>query len=239
MYLLSIDASTKFCSVAIHLDGAEVFSANNLTEKSASSILTVLVQTAVDAVGIKVSDIDAFAVAKGPGSYTGLRVAVSVVKGLCFALDKPLISVNTLEAMTRQVRKGITDAGMLVNKSDILYVPMIDARRMEVYCSIYDSMGKEVKETHPLIVGQDSFDSWLSENRLLFFGDGAAKCRAFFEDRENAFFWNSDVHPLAVGVGDLAWGKFERNELEDLSAFEPFYLKEFMGARPVSVPTAT
>jgi tRNA threonylcarbamoyladenosine biosynthesis protein TsaB len=228
LYILSVDSSTKYCSVAIHKDGAEVFFANNLTEKSASSILTVLVQTAVDAVGIDLKAIDAFAVGKGPGSYTGLRVATSVVKGLCFALDKPLIGVNTLEAMALQVRTSLASAGRLALHQNVLLVPMIDARRMEVYCAAYDEEGVTREETKPLIVEADSFDHWLKTHTVVFFGDGAPKCKPLFESLPGAVFWGEAIHPQAASVGKLACHAFEKGDFEDPATFEPFYLKEFM-----------
>lgn len=229
MYILSVDSSTRFCSVAVHHDGNELFSVDNFTEKSASSALTILVQSAADATGIKLSEIDAFAVGKGPGSYTGLRVATSVVKGLCFALDKPLIGVNTLGAMALRVRKGVVAAGSRIASSDWLFAPMIDARRMEVYTAVYDLDGREVVETHPLVVESSSFDHWLEEHPVVFFGDGAPKCQSLLGDKSNAIFWNASVHPSAAAVGELASLKYQAGDFEEVVNFEPFYLKEFMG----------
>lgn len=232
MYILSVDSSTRYCSVAIHEDGTEVFFANNITEKSASSFLTVLVQTAVEAAGLELSAMDAFAVGKGPGSYTGLRVATSVVKGLCFALDKPLLAVNTLEAMASQVRKSLLNAGQLVNRENCLLVPMIDARRMEIYGAVYDLEGNAVEETQPRILDAGSYDHLLDRHTVIFFGDGAPKCRSLFEPHPNAVFWGEDIHPQAASVGGLAYQQFLKGDFEDVTTFEPFYLKEFMTKHP-------
>ena len=228
MYILSVDSSTRFCSVAVHRDGTEVFSTRSRVEKSASSMLTVLVQTAADAAGIGLEAIDAFAVGAGPGSYTGLRVATSVVKGLCFALDKPLVAVNTLEAMALQVRKSVSATAGMIDDPALLFVPMIDARRMEVYCASFDYEGKMVGDTSAVIVESSSFETWLEKGRVVFFGDGAAKCRAVLQHSPNAVFWESEIHPEASFVGELACGCFLNGDLEDAAAFEPFYLKEFM-----------
>lgn len=232
MYILSVDSSTRYCSVAIHQDGEQIFSADNFTEKSASSYLTVLIQTAVDATGIALTNIDAFAVGKGPGSYTGLRVATSVVKGLCFALNKPLIGVNTLQAMSQQVADDLHAAGKLIIDGDLWLVPMIDARRMEVYTAVYDRYGREVEETHPLIVEQGSFDPLFESHKLVFFGDGASKCQPLWKDHPQAIFREKLIQPRAVEVGKIASRRYEQNEFEDVATFEPFYLKEFIG-KPV------
>ncbi len=198
-------------------------------------MLTVLVQAAADAAGIGLEAIDAFAVGAGPGSYTGLRVATSVVKGLCFALEKPLIAVNTLESMALQVRKSVSATTRLTDDpAGLLFVPMIDARRMEVYCAVYDYVGKMVGDTRAVIVESGSFDTWLEKGQVVFFGDGAAKCHPVLGQSGNAVFWGSEVHPEASFVGELAYAHFQRGDLEDAAAFEPFYLKEFM-SKPASV----
>lgn len=205
-----------------------MFFANNLTEKSASSMLTVLAQTALDAIGIEIGAIDAFAVGKGPGSYTGLRVATSVAKGFCFALDKPLIGVNTLEAMAFQVRKSLQFAGTLAATENVLFMPMIDARRMEVYCAVYDKDGQTIAETTPLILEASSLDPWLENSKVVLFGDGAAKCKPLFEHLPNVIFWGADIHPQAAAVGALACQEFLKGNVDDPALFEPLYLKEFM-----------
>jgi len=197
-------------------------------------MLTVLIQTAADAAGIGLEAIDAFAVAAGPGSYTGLRVATSVVKGLCFALDKPLIAVNTLEAMALQVRRSVSaGAGLTDDPAGLLFVPMIDARRMEVYCAVYNYAGEMVGDTRAVIVESVSFDAWLEKGKVIFFGDGAAKCRPVLGHSGNAVFWGSEIHPEASFAGELAYDRFLRGNLEDAAAFEPLYLKEFM-TKPAS-----
>lgn len=192
-------------------------------------MLTVLVRTAVEGVGIELASVDAFALGMGPGSYTGLRVATSVVKGLCFALDKPLVAVNTLEAMAVQVRKSLQAARQVLGEdNEVLLVPMIDARRMEVYAAVFDEKGTEIEGTRPVIVDENSFGHLLGQKQVIFLGDGADKCRSVLGKHPNARFWPDVIHPRASEVGDLAYGHFLAGRLEDAVAFEPYYLKAFM-----------
>lgn len=226
--ILAIDASTKGCSVAIFKQGELVTSSELFSDRSSSGMLTTLVSQAAAAADITLHDLDAIAVAKGPGSYTGLRIAVSTAKGLCFGLDKPLLSYNTLEAMTHQLT-GIND----------LLCPMLDARRMEVYCALYDGADKqEVSETQALIVDEQAFAETLKDKRIFFFGEGAVKCKPVLEGSPNAAFADELIHPSARFAGKIISGRFERGEFEDLAGFEPFYLKEFMVAKPKQIKKA-
>lgn len=188
-------------------------------------MLTTLIQNTTHAAGQKLSDIDAFAVAKGPGSYTGLRIGVSTIKGLCYTLEKPMIAINSLEAMALQIKDFFGE--------DTLLCPMIDARRMEVYCAVYQSVTlKEVEETHAKIIDEASFADLLSQNKMVFFGDGADKCKASFEGNPNAIFLDTMINPSARTVGKLATQAFINGQFEDVADFEPFYLKDFMATTP-------
>ena len=220
MLLLSIETSIKGCSVAVHNESGLLASYELNADRSSSSMLTTLIKSAVEHAGYQLGDLDAVAVAKGPGSYTGLRVGVSTVKGLCYALDKPMIGINTLEAMSLQVSKFYP--------KDTLFCPMIDARRMEVYAAVYDSNNDIVQETQAIVMNETSFDSLLKENKIVFFGDGAAKCKALLSGNVNAIFLDQEIRPSAKTVGELATNAFENSQFEDLAAFEPFYLKDFM-----------
>lgn len=222
--LLSIDTSTRGCSVALHQNGQLLVSYDLLAEKSSSGMLTTLIQNAVEHSGFELADVDAFAVAKGPGSYTGLRIAVSTAKGLCFALDKPLIAVNTLEALALQVCGFYSD--------NYLFCPMLDARRMEVYCALFDRNLKKVEPTQAKIMDADSFKEILAKQPIVFFGDGAAKCEAVFETNSNAVFPKTFVYPSAKTVGQLATVLFENQGFEDVVTFEPYYLKDFITTTP-------
>lgn len=220
--ILSINTSTRNCSVALHQGENLLASYELISDKSSSGMLTTLVQNIAQQAGFELNHIDAFAIAKGPGSYTGLRIGVSTAKGLCFALDKPLIAVHTLEAMALQVRDFVTDA---------LLCPMIDARRMEVYAAIFDQDLKYQLPTQAKIIDSESFTDFLESQRVVFFGDGAAKCQATLT-HQNAVFFPHVVHPSASSMGALvaaAWGK---QAFEDIAAFEPFYLKDFIATTP-------
>lgn len=220
MLLLSIDTSTRGCSVALHGDAGLLANYELYTDRSSSAMLTTLISSAVEHAGYTLQDLDAIGVAKGPGSYTGLRVGVSTAKGLCYALDKPLIAINTLEAMALQVSAFFP--------KDYLFCPMIDARRMEVYSSVFDSDNHIVEPTKAVILQEDSFGTLLENSKVVFFGDGSAKCKPLFEQNPNAVFISEDIKPSARTVGKLAVIAFEKGEFEDVAAFEPFYLKDFM-----------
>ena len=223
--ILSIDTSTKGCSVAIHED-AKLLSISELYhEKSSSEMLTTLVAEVTKSIKISLAEIDAFAVAKGPGSYTGLRIGVSTIKGLCYTLEKPMIAINTLEAMAHQL------VGLPLHVNWLC--PMIDARRMEVYCAIFDaSTGQEIQTTDAKIIDNESFMAELAENKILFFGDGAAKCKTVLGSNTNASFSENVIHPTAKTLGSLAFQKYIQQDFEEVADFEPFYLKEFFVTSP-------
>lgn len=229
MLLLSLDTSTTVCSVALHQDGNLLGCYELFAERTSSSMLTTLMGNVVQHAGFALNDLDAIAVAKGPGSYTGLRIGVSTAKGLCFALDKPLLSVNTLQAMTEQVRPFFPSTAF---SDSMLFCPMIDARRMEVYCALYNQSGEEAKPTTAVVIDERSFDEWLVEHRVLFFGDGAAKCGDVLGQHASASFLDELIRPSARTVGELAAKAFQRGYFEDIATFEPFYLKEFMTTKP-------
>lgn len=222
MLLLSLDTSTRSCSVALHSETDLILSCELNTDKSSASMLTPLIQTALTHAGFQMSDLDAIAVAMGPGSYTGLRVGVATAKGLCFALDKPLIAVNTLKAMAKQV------AGLTGNH---LLCPMLDARRMEVYCAIYNQALEEVLPTRAEIITENSFNEILTNHSILFFGEGAAKCAPTLGNHPNSNFVTLPIRPSAKTVGELAINDFVNQNFVDLVSFEPFYLKDFVSTK--------
>lgn len=224
MLILSIDTSTTVCSVALHQNGTLLGCYDLFIERTSSAMLTSLVDDVVRQTGFTLSQLDAVAVAMGPGSYTGLRIGVSTAKGLCFALDKPLVAVNTLAAMAEQIR-GFYPV-------DTLLCPMIDARRMEVYCAFYDTAGEECVPTKAEIIDADSFGEQLAQHPVIFFGDGAAKCRAVLGQHPQALFTGQVVTPSARTVGKLATPLFAAGQVENPATFEPFYLKDFMTTQP-------
>jgi tRNA threonylcarbamoyladenosine biosynthesis protein TsaB len=221
--ILSLNTSTRGCSVALHQQGLLLACYELMSDKSSSAMLTTLVQNVVADSGFGLSALDAVAVAQGPGSYTGLRIGVSTAKGLCFALDKPLLSVHTLTAMAAQMAT--------LNLADTLLCPMIDARRMEVYCAVFDQNLTQIYATEAKIIDSESFAEILTEKKTLFFGDGAAKCEAVLK-HSHALFTQTTVFPSAASMGVLALQKYNSQSFEDLETFEPYYLKEFVTTTP-------
>lgn len=233
--ILSIETSTKACSAAIHQDGKLLSVSELYNEKSSSGMLTTLIEHVVKTASLKLQDIDAVAVAKGPGSYTGLRIGVSTAKGLCFTLEKPLIAINTLEAMAFSIYDLNSQNPVTNNQSPItnLLCPMLDARRMEVYCAIYKADTLEILEsTQAKIIDEISFSDLLENHQIIFFGDGAEKCRATLGSNPKAVFLNQTIFPSARSIGALATRAFEQQQFENVADFEPFYLKEFVGTTP-------
>ncbi|GAB3540521.1 tRNA (adenosine(37)-N6)-threonylcarbamoyltransferase complex dimerization subunit type 1 TsaB [Spirosoma fluminis] len=222
--ILSLDTSTTACSVALHQDHTLLGCYELFTERTSAALLTTLIDEVVTHTGHELKQVDAIAVAKGPGSYTGLRIGVSTAKGLCFALDKPLLAVNTLAAMAEQVR--------FVFPPSYTLCPMIDARRMEVYCALYTTEGQEVDATSAQIIDASSFAERLSQGPVVFFGDGAEKCRPLLSQHPNAVFLDKPITPSARTVGALASVYASESRFEDTATFEPFYLKDFMTTQP-------
>lgn len=222
--ILSIETSTKVCSVALQKDANLLGLKELYIDKSHSELLAPLMRDLVKECGFSMNDLNAVAVAKGPGSYTGLRIGVSAAKGLCYALEIPLIGVNTLKAMAAGIKK--------FNFDNYLLCPMLDARRMEAYCLLMDNQGVEIRETQAVILDEHSFSEELSNNGIIFFGPGADKASGFF-NRPGAFHIKN-VYPSATGVAQLAYEKFKSKDFEDVAYFEPFYLKEFITRKPKS-----
>jgi tRNA threonylcarbamoyladenosine biosynthesis protein TsaB len=224
MLLLSLDTSTAACSVALHQDGTLLGCYELFTERTSAAMLTTLIDDVVKQAGFDLNQLDAIAVAKGPGSYTGLRIGVSTAKGLCFALDKPLLSVNTLVAMATQIQAFFP--------TNYVLCPMIDARRMEVYCAFYSADGRELRATSAEIIDEQSFSEQLAQSPVVFFGDGAAKCQPILGNNPNALFLDKLIVPSARTIGALAISLYAQGQFENVATFEPFYLKEFMTTVP-------
>jgi len=224
-YILQIETATTVCSVALAKDG-EVIDFKQLDERNIhAEIITLFIDELITGADLQYKDIDAVAVSSGPGSYTGLRIGVSTAKGLCFAIDKPLIAVETLAAMAQ----GIIAEGNVDNQT--LLCPMIDARRMEVYTALFDAKGKVVKPTSAEIIDQDSFAQQLQDYKILFFGDGAEKCREILSVNPNAQFISGFANS-ATYLTKRAFEKFSNSEFEDVAYFEPYYLKDFLVTKP-------
>ena len=225
--LLSLETSSPVCSVALHriADGSMIGQSELRLDKSHSTHLTVLIEQLLANTGHTLADLAAVAVSDGPGSYTGLRIGAAAAKGLCFALDIPLVAVSTLKAMAAQVAAGTA------RSETQLYCPMLDARRMEVYAAVYSFDGAEVLAPTPLILDADTLADQLAGNSVLFFGNGAAKFQALLGERANAGFL-AGIQPSAVAVGQLAVAAHQRQEFQDVAYYEPFYLKEVYTTTP-------
>jgi len=231
--LLHIETTTKACSVGLSRDGQMAALRESVDKDYAhSNLLTVYIEELFAAAGVTPDQLDAVAVSSGPGSYTGLRIGVSAAKGLCYALDIPLIAVNTMRALAVVARNRITTCkGYLSpNSLELLYCPMIDARRMEVYYALFDSKHRPIKETGAAIIDENSFKKQLESKKIIFFGDGAEKCRPLIQSK-NALFLK-DVWPSAKGMIQEAESKWEQKDFVNLAYFEPYYLKDFVAGKP-------
>jgi len=217
--ILHIETSTKNCSVSIANCG-ELISLKeiNTGEYSHAEMLHPLINEALLESKLTIKDIEAIAVGKGPGSYTGLRIGVSAAKGLCFANDIPLISINSLEILAQSIT---IDSGLII--------PMIDARRLEVYAAIYDKNLNTVRETKAEIIDSHSFLDELQNQKVYFLGDGAKKCKEIIL-HENAVFIEN-VFPSAKKMATISYHKFKNESTEDVAYFEPFYLKNFVATQ--------
>ena len=223
--ILSLETSTAVCSVALHENSSLIAVGEVHLEHSHGSRLAQLIDSIIKFGGIQMADVAAVAVSSGPGSYTGLRIGTSTAKGLCFALNIPLIAIDTLSILSAQVNA--------TNIEKSLLCPMIDARRMEVYCSVLDADGLVIQNIEAKVIDESSFEGLLNERRVIFFGNGAEKCRSVIT-HNNAFFLTG-ITPSAAQLGSVAFQKFERGAFEDLFQFEPFYLKEFKAKKPFNL----
>ncbi len=216
-YILNIETATTNCSVSLSKDGRVlVLKEDNSINYSHAESLHVFIEAVLKFANIVGSELDAIAVSKGPGSYTGLRIGVSAAKGLCFALDKPLISVHTLHSLAHQM--AIEDG---------IIIPMLDARRMEVYSAVYNAKHHEIRKTEAQILDESSFKAYLDLGNVYFIGNGTPKAKTIIT-HPNAIFID-DKLPSANEMGLLAFDKYIKNDTEDVAYFEPYYLKEFIG----------
>lgn len=215
--ILHIETATPVCSVALSENGALLQLRETTEKNSHSAVVTIFIEEVIKASGKTFNELDAVAVSMGPGSYTGLRIGVSTAKGICYAIDKPLIAISTLQAMAAGVRKGM----------ESLLCPMIDARRMEVYNALYSSDLSVYREIRADVITSESFRDELEKFKVQFFGNGAEKCRPLLESHPNAVF-PSDFSVSAAHMISLAEEKYTRMEFEDVVYFEPYYLKDFI-----------
>jgi tRNA threonylcarbamoyladenosine biosynthesis protein TsaB len=221
--ILQIETATQVCSVALSLNGETIAFKEQIAPNIHAASLTLFITEVMQNARLNYADLDAIAISKGPGSYTGLRIGVSTAKGLCFALDKPLIGINTLQMMANGFFKAQPDYKGLV-------CAMIDARRMEVFTAVYNQNLKEEVAVNAKIIDEQSFLEQLSNNELTFIGDGALKCESVIVN-PNAKFSDQNYNS-SICMSNLAYEAFLAKKFEDVAYFEPFYLKDFVFTTP-------
>jgi tRNA threonylcarbamoyladenosine biosynthesis protein TsaB len=226
--IICLETSTSVCSVALCDNGGVVAIRESNENRSHSSLLTIFIEELLSGAGLRAGDLDAVAVSKGPGSYTGLRIGVSTAKGIAYAASLPLIGIETTHSMFYGINED-TKKKYGLDKSS-LFVPMLDARRMEVYFSILSSEGKTVKEVTAEIIDERSFSDIPDNVRILFFGDGASKCRQVL--KRNNIEFADEFRISAAYMYKPAFKSLGERRFEDIAYFEPFYLKDFITSRP-------
>ncbi len=218
-YILNIETSTTNCSVSLSNEGETlVLKEDYNTNYSHAESLHVFIDEVIKEANLKLSQINAISVSKGPGSYTGLRIGVSAAKGLCFSLNVPLISVDTLESLAHQLQ---VESGIII--------PLLDARRMEVYASVYDNKYQNIRAIEAEIITETSFSDYLETSKVYFIGDGVEKIKIVI-NHPNAIFIDGKL-PSANTMSRLAFEKHKKSDFEDVAYFEPFYLKDFIGLK--------
>lgn len=217
--ILSLETTTTNCSVALGLEGKLIaLKEYNHKKYSHAEKLHVFIKDVLSEANYKLSDLKAIAVSKGPGSYTGLRIGVSAAKGLCFSLDLPLISIDTLSALSHQVE----------NHNYQFIIPMLDARRMEVYTAIFNQDWQRIKPTEAKILDENSYQEYLNQGKVVFIGNSVEKFEEICQHPQATFIKS---FPSAREMINLAHNKYKKNDTEDVAYFEPFYLKDFIGKK--------
>jgi len=222
--ILNIETATETCSVALSENGKLIALKEDTIGQQHAKLLTVLIEQLFSENDIQIEKLKAVAISMGPGSYTGLRIGVSAAKGIAYAADIPLIAVNTLQALAF----GISKNGNY--ESDTWFCPMIDARRMEVYIAFYDVNNMQIRDISAEIIDENSFSEILRERKIVFHGNGSAKCRQSIKS-QNALFIDN-VHCSAAQMVELSYTAFQNNQFVDVAYFEPFYLKDFIATVP-------
>ncbi|MFT5819057.1 MAG: tRNA threonylcarbamoyladenosine biosynthesis protein TsaB [Crocinitomix sp.] len=221
--ILCLETATKVCSLSLARDGVEVATINHFSENySHSERLNGLLLDLLKQTNISLNDLDAVAISEGPGSYTGLRIGTSTAKGLCYALDIPLIAINSLKALAFEKSQQGT-----------LICPMFDARRMEVYSAIFDADMNELETTRAVVIDEISYQNFLAEHPVCFIGPGAEKCQDALQHKNASF--DLTIKVSAKGMNTFAHENFEQKDFVDLAYFEPFYLKDFIAGTPKKI----
>ena len=226
--ILCLETATPVCSVALN-DGERCLALRECVGQNAhSEKITIFIDEVLKEVGIGYDQVDAVAVSQGPGSYTGLRIGVSTAKGVCYAADRKMMAIDTLHAMAYGMKERLGDQ---LQANDLL-IPMIDARRMEVYASVFDAKLNKMEDTAALIIDENSFGELVAEGRQIWlFGDGAPKLKAVFANRPEIHIVEG-FNPSAAFMASLADQQLKTGKFVDVAYFEPFYLKDFVAAKP-------
>ncbi len=229
--ILNIETATCVCSVALVNNGELSSLKESLQDKSHSSLLSVFIEEILRQNNLAVSALDAVAISKGPGSYTGLRIGVSTAKGLCYGATIPLISVSTLQAMVSGILNHEKIKCISRDKlRETLFCPLIDARRMEVYTGIFDYSNKIIENIQAKIIDRSSFDNYLTDKKIVFFGSGSDKCKNLLKNKNAVFI--DGFNTSAGYMAGLAEDAYNRGEFENTAYFEPYYLKDFVATVP-------
>jgi len=224
--ILNIETSTQVCSVCISNDKHVLSLKESNDQKSHAKLLTFFIDQVLKESKHTFNDLDAVAVSKGPGSYTGLRIGVSTAKGICYAKDLPLIAVNTLESMAN----GVISENEFKKEENAILVPMIDARRMEVYSAFFNIKGEMLREVKAEIIDENSYGDILKKQKMIFFGDGSSKITETIK-HDNAVFIK-DFNPSSRFMASISNQYFSDKKFENVAYFEPFYLKDFVATVP-------
>ena len=228
--IINLETATPICSVALVLDGKILGLRETAQEKSHASSLTPFIEDLLKEQSVKVHDLDAISVSKGPGSYTGLRIGVSTAKGLAYASGRPLISIDTLLSLSEGAVKHSTVENLLAKKVKPLLCPMLDARRMEVYTALYNTDGGTIEQVSAKIIDSSSYDNFLDQSIICFFGPGSGKCQDFLH-HPNALFIEG-INSSAAYMAELSEKSFQEKKFENVAYFEPSYLKDFIATIP-------
>ena len=227
--ILCLETATPSCSVALVHNGEVLACEEDPKGQNHSEKITLFIDSVMKKAGISYDQLDAVAVSMGPGSYTGLRIGVSTAKGICYAVSKPLIAVETLEAMAYGGSAVISSGRS--ERRNLLLIPAIDARRMEVYAAIFDENVNKIKDTEAVIIDENSFADLKKDHHLYLFGDGADKCAEIFAN-DDKITVIKDFYCSAKYMNTIAQQKFNNSEFVDVAYFEPFYLKDFVPGTP-------
>ena len=225
--ILCLETATPVCSVALNEACCTLALRETEGQNAHSEKITNFIREAMETAKIDYRQLDAVAVSKGPGSYTGLRIGVSTAKGICYAADLPLMAIDTLEAMAYGMKEKLSSQ---IAENDLL-IPMIDARRMEVYAAIFDARLNKIQDTAALVIDENSFEELQKDHHLWLFGDGAPKLKKVFENQTNISIIEG-FKPSAAFMRPLAEKALREKDFVDVAYFEPFYLKDFVAGKP-------